>query len=306
MDATFATVDDVMAHFGVKGMKWGVRKSPEQKDAKRVRKEDERFERAAVNPHTHTNLWMQSVRTLKKSGDLDRLNKKPEYAASKMRLRLGVANRELQQKYEDEVAGQLMNHIKKNASEIVNRSGTRRFDIDQAYRATGKKGQKVLRESRSVWRIVTVDIKQAVDDESLVLRVVRDEVGRIIDFIPEETTLQQDSGFDDVMAHFGVKGMKWGVRKTRPISDDAKQKAAIKDAVKSNKVSSVSNKQLMEAITRMRLEQDYKRLAVNEKSAASRWVSSMMLELGKREVQQAAGKVVTGALVKKLATGGLA
>jgi hypothetical protein len=60
----------------------------------------------------------------------------------------------------------------------------------------------------------------------------------------------------------------------------------------------------------MQLEQDFKRLAVNEKSQISRMVSSMLLEAGKREVQAyAAKKLTVGAvkgLVKKAATGGVA
>lgn len=304
MDGTDAEVNDFLEHFGIKGMKWGIRKNPDRA-ASKVRKLDEKFEKAAVNPYTHQNLWMQSVSTLKKSGDLKKINNKPEYAASKWRLRLGVAKRELQNKYEDEVAGKLMEHIKKNAGEIVNRSGTRRFAIDQAYRATGKKGAKVLRESQSSWRIVTTDIQQA-DDGSLLIRVIRDEVGRIIDLIPEETTMNQSDEFENFLEHFGIKGMKWGVRKARPLSADAKAKQAVKDKVRQDKVGSVTNLKLQQAIRRMQLEQDYKRLSVNEKNGVARWLSSMMLEIGKKEVQAYAAKKVAGAIAKKVATAGVA
>lgn len=111
---------------------------------------------------------------------------------------------------------------------------------------------------------------------------------------------------DDVLSHFGIKGMKWGQRKARPVSADAKQKQGIKDKVKKNKVSSVSNADLQTAIRRMQLEQDFKRLSVNEKSGVARWISSTMLEIGKREVQTQAAKAVAGVVAKKLATGGVA
>jgi hypothetical protein len=57
-------------------------------------------------------------------------------------------------------------------------------------------------------------------------------------------------------------------------------------------------------MNRMRMEQDFKRLSVNEKSVVSRWVSSTLLEIGKREVQTALAKKVAGTVAKKLATGG--
>lgn len=293
-------VQGFLEHFGIKGMKWGIRKSPE-KTARAVAKQDLAFEKAARNPHTHVNLWMQSVKELKKSGELAAINNRPEFAKSKFRLRLGVANRPLQEKYEDVVAGAVLKSIRKNAQQIVNRSGTRRFDIDTAYRASkDHTGAKVIRASKAQWRIVTTDIRQA-DDGSLLITVVRDEVGRIIDLIPEETMSQSDD-----LSHFGIKGMKWGQRKVRPLSTDAKAKMAVKDKVKQDKVGAVSNLKLQQAIRRMQLEQDYKRLSVNEQNGVLRWLSSAMLEIGKKEVQAYAAKKLTIAAAKKLATGGVA
>jgi len=108
-----------------------------------------------------------------------------------------------------------------------------------------------------------------------------------------------------VLAHFGVKGMKWGQRKKHPLSVDAKAKASVKQRVKQDKVGAVSNLQLQKAIKRMQLEQDFKRLSVNEKSGVTRWVSSAMLEIGKREVQAYAAKRVAAVVARKVATGGL-
>lgn len=115
-----------------------------------------------------------------------------------------------------------------------------------------------------------------------------------------------DPTVEDVLAHFGVKGMKWGQKKARPVSDEAKNKAEVKAEVKTNKVASVSNKQLQDAIRRMQLEQDFKRLSVNESSGVKRWVSSVMLEIGKREVQAYAAKKLTVGAIKKVVTSGIA
>lgn len=102
----------------------------------------------------------------------------------------------------------------------------------------------------------------------------------------------------DFLQHYGVKGMKWG-KKKNPASSDAAASRSVRTTAKKKGIHTVSNKDLQTAIERMRLEQDFKRLKVNEKPAVTRWISSMLLEAGKREVQARVAKKVTGAVVKK-------
>jgi hypothetical protein len=108
---------------------------------------------------------------------------------------------------------------------------------------------------------------------------------------------------EDILSHHGVKGMKWGKRKNAASADSAKS-TAVRTSVKKQGLHTVSNKDLQEAITRMNLEQSFKRLKVNNQSAATRWISSTLLEVGKREVQQQVAKKVAGGLLKKAVTGG--
>jgi len=110
---------------------------------------------------------------------------------------------------------------------------------------------------------------------------------------------------DDVLEHFGVKGMKWGKRKN-PASGDSAQATSTRTTAKKKGVHTVSNNELQAAIRRMQLEQDFKRLSVNQKSAVTRWVSSALLEIGKREVQQQLAKKVATTVAKKVVTGGAA
>lgn len=120
--------------------------------------------------------------------------------------------------------------------------------------------------------------------------------------------VEHTSDVTNFLAHFGVKGMKWGTRRksTAPASPDAARKASVKEAVKKGGVKTASNKDLQDAINRMNLEQQFKRLSVNEKPAVQRWMASTLLEIGKREVQVAVGKKVAATVAKKVATGGLA
>lgn len=70
---------------------------------------------------------------------------------------------------------------------------------------------------------------------------------------------------DDTIAHYGVKGMKWGVRRSRAQidadSEDATRVKNIRAKAKTNRTTNVlSNKELQDAITRMNLERQYSSL----------------------------------------------
>lgn len=109
----------------------------------------------------------------------------------------------------------------------------------------------------------------------------------------------------DFLKHYGVKGMKWGKSKNAASSDSAKA-TTVRTTAKKKGTHTVTNDDLKTAIKRMQLEQDFKRLSVNEKSAVTRWISSTLLEVGKREVQQQVAKKVAATVVKKAVTGGVA
>lgn len=100
------------------------------------------------------------------------------------------------------------------------------------------------------------------------------------------------------LQHYGVKGMKWG-KKKNPASSDSAASASVRTTAKKKGIHTVSNKELQTAIERMRLEQDFKRLKVNDRPVVTRWISSMLLEAGKREVQTQVAKKVAGGLAKK-------
>lgn len=70
---------------------------------------------------------------------------------------------------------------------------------------------------------------------------------------------------EDFLAHFGVKGMRWGVRRNRdhaPSSSDAQNAALVREKIRqTGGTHSLTNKELQDFITRANLEQQYSRLA---------------------------------------------
>lgn len=114
------------------------------------------------------------------------------------------------------------------------------------------------------------------------------------------------------LAHYGVKGMHWGVRKGEsgrisaepklPKHPDALNAQAHKQAVRANKSTDVlSNKQMQEYITRANLEQQYSRLSAKPQHAGKAFAKNLLKQHGKKQIAllvkkgsyQALGKLLT-------------
>jgi hypothetical protein len=128
--------------------------------------------------------------------------------------------------------------------------------------------------------------------------------------------------------HYGVKGMKWGVRrdrsgrdsgpedvtiKTTPgkkvqtrggrrqeVSEDAVKTAISKQKAKSSTTDALSTKELQELVTRMNLEQQYSRLSEGQQSAGKKFVSNLLLNAGKQQAQAIVNQQVSTIVQKKM------
>ena len=127
---------------------------------------------------------------------------------------------------------------------------------------------------------------------------------------------------ENQLQHFGVKGMRWGVRKRKDVgiaevtvlndlkrtptarivtkkgagitaSDDAARAAGYKQVAKKSGTNALDNKQLQELVTRMNLEQKYSKLQQKQKSkAAKKIIGDMLLNIGKQQAARIATNVV--------------
>lgn len=85
---------------------------------------------------------------------------------------------------------------------------------------------------------------------------------------------------NNYLAHYGILGMKWGVRrKSRtPSADSAKVKA-----IRKKKIDEMSNQDLRDANTRLQLESQYKQLTKKTnigKKAAQSYIATAGLVAG--------------------------
>lgn len=109
-----------------------------------------------------------------------------------------------------------------------------------------------------------------------------------------------DTLFEDFLAHHGVKGQKWGVRRVLDKvasslgyerkktstdgskSEDAPRKLSSNNANRRASTRNLTDAQLQKLINRIRLENDYANLTKRQKSKGAQFIEDIMMDSGKR------------------------
>jgi hypothetical protein len=127
---------------------------------------------------------------------------------------------------------------------------------------------------------------------------------------------------NDLLAHYGVKGMHWGVRRSEnsgPVStaivqkkpggpvkiktskggglqpsSDAVKAATFKQRAKKSGAQSLSNEELQTLVTRLNLEKQYKNL--QSPPAAQKFVTELLVNGGKQQAQRIVNDRLTSAV----------
>lgn len=111
-----------------------------------------------------------------------------------------------------------------------------------------------------------------------------------------------DITVEGLLEHYGVKGMRWGQRKsegTSALSEDAAKASAAKAKAKQEGTQALSNKEMRDLVTRMQLESQLKNVTPkSRKRKGAEFVATMLVNTGKQQAQLALNDAV-GKQVKK-------
>lgn len=96
------------------------------------------------------------------------------------------------------------------------------------------------------------------------------------------------------LQHWGIMGMKWGVRRAGsrqagPPSADWQKVSGLKK----KRISEMSNEELKALTSRMQLEKQYKDLKKQDHSAGAKFVNEMLTNAGSQLINTLVSKAVT-------------
>jgi hypothetical protein len=139
---------------------------------------------------------------------------------------------------------------------------------------------------------------------------------------PPKSLKQSDDLIKNILSHYGVKGMRWGIRRKatvgaqevivsdrrkklktsggegHPAHPEAVRARTIGQVGKKSGLKALSDKELSDYARRLQLEQNVKRLNYNEMNAGRKFVANLLGQTGKNTVQNAANDIA-GQQVKK-------
>lgn len=107
---------------------------------------------------------------------------------------------------------------------------------------------------------------------------------------------------EEFLAHFGVKGMKWGVKRSKkelhPASADHTHAQAIKAKGKNSGVKALSNKDIQDYMARLNLEKQFK--GTTPGGQAKAFVTQLLVGVGKQQASSAVNTAASKAVADGL------
>lgn len=304
-------------HFGIPGMKWGVRRSPEQLAARAAKKQEKQLVKADMKFGKESNVKDLTVKLT------NQLYENPKFIKE-----LNSLTSSVQKKYakfdNQDLSDKMLQRGYRDLCEKYLKDNPESYSPSKRARVTwatlepeGGRGQTYLKPV-----LVTAEVKHSSDEFDLgftgKFKVLFNGTLEVVEDITKESV--EHSNVDEYLEHFGIPGMKWGVRRARgadgtvssgkkstPIDMDVRKKSfetgatAAREAGsaintfskrKENEFSNqkraeakkMSEKELKEAINRLNLEQQYRNLSARD------------IDIGKTTVQDflaVSGNVLT-------------
>lgn len=260
-------VDKTLQHFGIPGMKWGIRRSPEQLAKRAAQKQEKKLHKADLEFAKPKNVQKLTVDLTNKIYADPKLNKQ---LTDKM-----IANTKKLAKFEN--------------VDLIERTNSRIFrDFADAYLKTLPEAYSPSKSARLSWGtiefeggrgptflkpvLVEADIKHSSDEFDIgftgKFKLLQDGTLELV----EDVSLDENLNHVDVDAyleHWGIPGMKWGIRRAvgpsgrvsgggkAPKGSEDYQKAR---ALKKKGYKNLSDQELKALTTRMNLERNFRDL----------------------------------------------
>jgi len=295
------TVDEHLEHFGVKGMKWGVRK--DRSPGANPGRTDKQWQRDAHTYAIRKQVYKATMRDMSKTG-MDKINNDPRFKGKNLRGR--DANSEaLRNAYFSEIQKAWDRSLNANSNKLLGDSPSGKYRLEFS--------QDIWTQARPRAMIVTTNVKHS--DNTWPVDLTLNGLGQIVSMSMSDSAMNgmaeaNNMGHNspDLLEHFGIKGMKWGVRRTQAeIHGDAAAAKSAHDKAKKHGTSSLSNKELQDLIVRMNLEKQYNQVVPTSKGtraarAGSKFAADILVGVAKSQVTKLASdhatKLITAALKK--------
>lgn len=282
------TFEEFLAHYGVKGMRWGVRRSEAQlaeargqkthkkaqKQAKRELKEDLKWASKAASTKGKVKAYNAMAKRMNE-GALDEVNKKWEGKAP-----LFSDDPAVRRAYTDEVSKRASQVIQEEAKKIFGDSPNGRlgvkftYDVDTGIHAV----------------VTTKDELEHMEPGEFSVKVKDGLIVKVgsLELSHSEMNAWAADDIEGFLAHYGVKGMRWGVRRTEAQLRRARQEldSAVKAYNKSPKrkknIKRLTDAELNERIARAEKE---RKLGELEKSEGQKIAEDILRGAGSKSLK---------------------
>lgn len=256
-------VEDVLMHYGILGMKWGKRRTP-----KEIAKSRHEIEAEAMNKFRKP---YDPGLGLKYSPD-----KKYKHEII-MRPTTVDGVKGFWDINDDFYPGTKEEALAAKAKYENSKFEKMKSNVSAALDVMGDDAAKLKKNLATAKEVMGEDMSDALDEAS-------SKLGGLIKKLKKEVNHSEED--QNALSHYGVLGMKWGVRK-------GSSKSSSKGTAKKKKpLKAMTDEELHKKVNRLNLEKRYKDLSPKQKSTGAAYVKKTLAKLGDQAIQRAGSTFV--------------